>query len=227
MAKYFTEKTDESIKNYLESTDTQEKHRIFNDEIRPAFQMLVQSLIYTYKFYGLDDIETLKDDCLTNLYEMLPKYDPSRCSKGFSYFNVVAKNWFIQKTRERARGARLESELYYDLDHEMVRRDQSLVVAPREHEAEEKEFWVSLYTEMDVWKKKLTKDSEKKVLEAVVFLVQNPNLVSIYNKKAVYFYLRELTGLNTKQVVVNLKKMKSFYLKWRDAYHTDGDAETT
>ena len=33
----------------------------------------------------------------------------------------------------------------------------------------------------------------------------------IYNKKAIYLYLRELTGLNTKQIVNNLNKLRVKY----------------
>mgnify|MGYP001484470678 CR=1 FL=1 len=51
-------------------------------------------------------------------------------------------------------------------------------------------------------------------------LVENPIIedIEIFNKKAVYLYLRELTGLNTKQVVNNLNKLRekyrTFKTKW-------------
>ncbi len=225
MAHYFNKDTDASIRRFLESRLELEKHTIFDVEIRPVFEKLIESLIYTYGFFSIDDVDTLKKDCLTNLYEMLPKFDPNKGSKGFSYFNVIAKNWFIQKTREKNKRNRLESELYYDLDHEAVKHDPNFTASPHEDAVEEKEFWLSLYNEMDFWRGKLTKKGEKQVLEAVIFLMRNPDLVTIYNKKAVYLYLRELTGLNTKQVVVNLKKIKSMYEKWKDGYLTNGDSE--
>lgn len=33
------------------------------------------------------------------LFEVLHKFDVSRGSKAFSYFDIVAKHWFIQKTK--------------------------------------------------------------------------------------------------------------------------------
>ena len=37
--------------------------------------------------------------------------------------------------------------------------------------------------------------------------------IEIFNKKAIYLYLREITGLNTKQIVNSLKKFrKKYYL---------------
>jgi hypothetical protein len=42
-------------------------------------------------------------------------------------------------------------------------------------------------------------------------LLSSPDCIEIYNKKAIYFYIREITGLNTKQVVNNLNKMRVRY----------------
>lgn len=224
MPQYFTKDTDKSLARFIraDKEETAFKNQVFHDEIRPAFEKLIENLIYVYGFYNIDDVETLKKDCLANLYEMIPKFDPDKGAKGFSYFNVVAKNWFIQKSRERNKKMRLESELYYELDHEVAKGDPKFSSTPHEDVVEEREFWVKFYEQMEFWRDKLSKKSEKQVLEAVIFLMQNPDLVSIYNKKAVYLYLREMTGLNTKQVVVNLKKIKSLYLKWKDRYYTDG-----
>jgi predicted nuclease of restriction endonuclease-like RecB superfamily len=226
MAHYFTKDTDASIKSFLESTSELEKHAIFDTGIRPAFEKLIESQIFTYGFYSIDDPETLKRECLTNLYEMLPKFDPNRGTKGFSYFNVICKNWFIQKTREKLKRNKVESELFYDLDHEIVRRDPSFTAHPHEDMVEEQEFWVSLFTQLKFWKKKLTKESEIKILDAIIFLLENPDMVPIYNKKAVYVYLRDLTGLTTKQVVMNLKRIKLMYASWKDGYLESGEIET-
>jgi hypothetical protein len=154
---------------------------------------------------------------------MVPKYDISRGTKSFSYFNVIVKNWFIQKARERNKRDRVESELFYDLDHEAVRNDPSFIVSPHESILEERESWVKFCEAMDSWRERLVKKTERQVLQAVVFLLHNPDLVTIYNKKAVYLYLRELTGLNTKQVVMNLKKIKSLYEEWHEHYNEHGE----
>lgn len=229
MSDYFTSKTDEQIKQYIESNSLDEKHRIFNESIKPAFEKLIENLIYVYKFYSIDDVETLKREALGNLYEMLPKFDPNRGKKSFSYFNVVCKRWFIQKIREKDksyRGSATLSDGSIDIDHEALKNDPGFSMSPYEDEITEKEFWVSLHKNMDFWKKKLTKKTERQVLDAVIFILQNPHLVTIYNKKAIYLYLRDLTGLNTKQVVVNLKKIKSLYVKFKDEFDTHGYGES-
>ena len=226
MALYFTKDTDKALEKFLTSSDQNEKHQVFENEIRPAFEKLIENLIFVYSFFNIDDVETLKKECLTNLYEMIPKYNPARGTKGFSYFNVVAKNWFIHKTRELKKRNKLESDLYYDLDHEAVKKDPSLIVSPHEEFLEQKEWWLKFYEEIESWRDELTKKTEISVLEAIIFLMKNPDLVTIYSKKAVYLYLRELTGLNTKQVVVNLKKIKSLYDEWYDQYCETGETGT-
>ncbi len=55
------------------------------------------------------------------------------------------------------------------------------------------------------------KDNEKKVLSAVKILLDNVEEIEILNKKAVYLYLREITGLKTKQIVNTLNKMRERY----------------
>lgn len=225
MSNYFTKDTDRSIERFQVATTDQEKHVIFDQEIRPAFEKLIENLIFVYRFYNLGDVETLKRECLTDLYSTLPKFDSSKSanpdkdtSTSFSYFNMVAKNWFIAKSREASKKSKNESELFYDLDHEAVKNDPNFMVAPHEALVEDKEKWIEFYKAMESWKDDLKKKNERQVLDAIIFLLKNSELVSIYNKKAVYLYLRELTGLNTKQIVVNLKKIRGLYEEWYQEY---------
>ena len=59
------------------------------------------------------------------------------------------------------------------------------------------------------------KDNEKKVYEAVKIVLSSIEDIEIFNKKAVYLYLRELTGLNTKQIVNHLNKMRARYRNFK------------
>ena len=46
------------------------------------------------------------------------------------------------------------------------------------------------------------RENEVKTIQAIEILFSEANNIEIFNKKAIYLYLREITGLNTKQVVV-------------------------
>ena len=54
-----------------------------------------------------------------------------------------------------------------------------------------------------------------------MFLLQNPYLVTIYSKKAVYHYIREMTGLSVKQVNHNMNRLKELYLAFKRGFHGD------
>ena len=83
----------------------------------------------------------------------------------------------------------------------------------------EEEFWKFLWEEIDTWDTGNLKENEKKVLEAVKILLSNTDDIEIFNKKAIYLYLREITGLNTKQVVNNLNKLRTKYRNFKEKWN--------
>ena len=86
-------------------------------------------------------------------------------------------------------------------------------------ELEEKEFWMSLMTEIHSWRALKLKPNEESVLEAVITLMENIEKIEIFNKKAVYLYMREITGLNTKQIVSALNKMRERYRNFKKKWN--------
>tara|TARA_R100000664_G_C2651190_1_gene71751 strand:- start:31 stop:366 length:336 start_codon:yes stop_codon:yes gene_type:complete len=82
----------------------------------------------------------------------------------------------------------------------------------------ELEFWTSLNGEIDTWDSFMLKENEKKVLMAVRILLESADQIEIFNKKAIYLYLREITGLNTKQVVNNLNKLRKRYRTFKNKW---------
>ncbi len=230
MAQYFTKDTDLAIARFNESSESAEKNIIFQNAIRPAFQKLIENQIFIYGFYSVGDVDTLKDECLANLYEMIPKFKIERGTKGFSYFNVVCKNWFIHKSREKSKKNRIEESFDGEPSKGSdgwpnIHGDQSnLSTSSYEDVLQEKERLVKFYEEMESWRDCLERKTEVQVLEAVIFIMKHPDLVSIYNKKAVFLYIRDLTGLNTKQVVSNLKKIKSLYNDWNEKFSSTGES---
>tara|TARA_R110001592_G_scaffold61591_3_gene187724 strand:+ start:12113 stop:12664 length:552 start_codon:yes stop_codon:yes gene_type:complete len=180
---------------------------------------MVNKIIFTYKFNTLPNIDPLRDDCKVWLTTILDKYDPNKGSKAFSYFSVVTKNWFIHKVKTNSK--RLKRETSYEQIVETGGSDslgtQSDVIDYAE-KREEMEFWNCLLTQVDAWDTGSLKHNEKSVLEAVKVLLHNIEDIEIFNKKAVYLYLRELTGLNTKQVVNNLNKLREKYRVFKNKW---------
>ena len=206
---YFTKVHEEAIVQYAISNDIEERTHLYVTLIQPAFNEMVDKIVFTYKFTTLANIDLLRDDCKIWLTTILDKFDPEKGSKAFSYFSVITKNWFIHKVKKDAQ--RKRREIQFEELSKYVRSDHLLVEAEYEKVREKNEFWFHLGEEIKSWDTGNLKPNEKKVLEAVKVLLENTDNIEIFNKKAVYLYLRELTGLNTKQVVNCLNKMRAKY----------------
>jgi len=213
---YFTGVHQEAIVSYALSTDSKEREHLYVTLIGPAFSEMVDKIVYTYKFTNLPNIDDLRAECKIWLTTILNKFDPEKGSKAFSYFSVITKNWFIHKVKTNS--VRVKREVTFD-DSSKIKELSELVSHNTYVEDREKqEFWVQLGKETDSWKEEAVKPNEKKVVEAIQILLSEPDAIEIFNKKAIYLYLREITGLNTKQIVNSLNKVrvkyKNFKIEW-------------
>jgi len=219
---YFNNQTELSIVEFQKEPDIEKKKQIFLDSIQPAFSKLIENIIFVYNFHIIGNLDLLKNDCLSFLFENIYKFDSTKGHKAFSYFNVIAKNWFIQKVKTLKKSSKVNVEFDSDVIENLEKNNHEAVVFFYEDSLFKEEFLELLKEEVEKWRDKFNKSQEQKILEAIILLLNNPDLVSIYNKKAVYLYLREISGMNTKQVVTNLMKFKKKYLLFKKRYH-DGD----
>ena len=97
---YFTQDHEDAIVKYAQTNDIKIRTELYIQWIEPAFNEMVDKIIYTYKFTNLPNIDVLKDECKIWLTTILDKYDPNKGSKAFSYFSVITKNWFIHKVKK-------------------------------------------------------------------------------------------------------------------------------
>ena len=213
---YFTKVHENAIIENALTDSRGIRTKLYIELIGPAFDELVDKIVYTYKFHTLPNIDYLKDDCKLWLITILDKYDPERKSKAFSYFSVITKNWFIHKVKQNSK--RLKRDVQYEgLNGEEA--SQVLVTHNTyEKDREDMEFWTLLFKEIDGWEKLKLKENEKKVLDAIRILFNSIDEIEIFNKKAIYLYMREITGLNTKQIVNNLNKIRKRYRNFKNEW---------
>lgn len=204
---YFTKIHEEAIVKYATSVDKQEKSVLYVTLIQPAFNEMVDKIVFTYKFTTLPNIEDLKEECKIWLTTILDKFDISKGSKAFSYFSVITKNWFIHKVKKNSNGREVSLE---DISQEFE-EEHLFILNSYDDAREKKEFWLAFWNEISSWDVSSLKPNEKKVYEAIKLILKDPENIEIFNKKAIYLYIRELTGLSTKQIVLSLKKFKFKY----------------
>ena len=217
---YFTQVHEDAIVQYSNSEDLKERTELYVQFIQPAFNEMVDKIIFTYKFTNLPNIIQLRDECKVWLTMILDKYDPNKGSKAFSYFSVITKNWFIHKVKKNAKQSKREVD-FEDIPADL--ETKYLVVYDQyEPRREQEEFWKHLWEEINSWDTDKLKPNDQKVLEAVRILLNNSQDIEIFNKKAIYLYMREITGLNTKQIVNSLNKMRAKYRDFKGKWN-EGD----
>ena len=207
---------EDAIVQYAATQDLRVRTTLYKEFIQPVFHEMVDKIVYTYKFNNLPNVDCLKEECKIWLVTILDKFDPSKGYKAFSYFSVMTKNWFIQKTKKN------KSKLIREIEFENIHTLQEKLVVVNEyhHLREKQEFFLLLSVEVQKWKTMNLRTNELKVVEAIQILFEEKDNIEIFNKKAIYLYLREITGMNTKQIVNNLNKIrqryKTFKSKWDD-----------
>ncbi len=215
---YFTQVHEDAIIEYNSITDFKRKTELYETLIHPALDEMVDKIVYTYKFTSLPNISELQQDCKVMLVTILHKYDPSKGSKAFSYFSVITKNWFIAQVKKNAKKNKREISLENYLSMEKIGGTELYAEDEYYHIKEREEFMKLLKEEIESWDSVSMRPNEKKVYEAIKTLLDNADKLEIFNKKAIYLYLREITGLNTKQIVAQLSKMRIKYSDFKTRY---------
>jgi hypothetical protein len=174
---------------------------------------MVDKIVFTYKFTNLPNIDYLRDECKIWLVTILDKYDQSKGSKAFSYFSVITKNWFIHKVKQQQKKNRRE----IDFDNISKAYEEEFLSTTESYvsQRQESEFWELFFKEISSWDESQMKENDLKVYRAILILFESKEDIDIFNKKAIYLYLREITGLNTKKIVNSLKKFRKKYSNFK------------
>jgi len=213
---YFTKDHENAIVQYSNTDCIRERTELYVKWIQPAFDEMVDKIVFTYKFTNLPNCDVLRDECKIWLMTILDKFDPAKGSKAFSYFSVITKNWFIHKVKRQQK--RNKREIDYEniskrYEEEFLSTNESYLT-----HREEDEFWSSFYVELQSWDADNMKENDLKVYKAINILFESKEDIDIFNKKAIYLYLREITGLNTKQIVNSLKKFRKKYTSFKQGW---------
>ena len=219
---YFSAKHEKAIVKYAQTSDRKEREILYREWIEPVFEQMINKIVFTYKFNLLPNIDDLKMECKGWLTTVLDKFDPEKGSKAFSYFSVIIKNWFIHKVKKNT--DKIKRESYFEDLKKESEEPKLIIYNEYDEERTKEEYWDTLYAELVDWKQETNmKPNEKKVLQAVMILLENPDKIEIFNKKAIYLYIREITGLNTKQVASNLTSLKARYKIFKKSWLEDID----
>jgi hypothetical protein len=218
---YFTQDTEDAIVEYLAATDHYTRNKIYNERIQYAFHKLTENIIHTFKFYytDTDTIEELKHEVITFLLEKLHLYKPEK-GKAFSYFGTIAKRYLIVYNENNYK--KLQEKVDVDESDEeqmsLYENDKNI-----ENMLDGNGFMDQYIRYIDKYLFKLfPKKQDAQTADAIVELFRKRETLEIFNKKALYIYIREITDVSTPQITKIIKKLKLIYIQLYNEYYEHG-----
>ena len=144
----------------------------------------------------------VKHEVIAFLLEKLGKFNTGK-GKAFSYFSIVAKNYLIQNNNRHYKDLKNKAPLTV-LD---TRRDIPGEVTAQER-LEGLEVFIDRFAEYYDKRidSKFRNDRDKKIAGALLVLFRDRKNIEIFNKKALYIMIREMTNTKTQHItkVVNV-----------------------
>jgi len=218
---YFTQDTEDAIVEYLACDDSIERNFIYNERIEYAFYKLAENIIHTFKFYytDTDTIEELKHEVITFLLEKLHLYKPNK-GKAFSYFGTIAKRYLIVYNENNYKKLQEKANVDESDDEQMMLYENDRNI---ENAFNELGFMDQYTKYIDTHLFRLfPKKQDAQTADAIVELFRKRESLEIFNKKALYIYIREITDVSTPQITKIIKKLKTIYSQLYNEYYNNG-----
>jgi len=221
---YFTKETEEAILKYRNCTDPAERNRIYNEEIHYGFYKLVENIIHTFKFYytEVDNIEDLKYEVISFLLQKLDLYNQSK-GKAYSYFGTIAKRYLIIYNQKNYKKFLSKAEISNESGDEEELLDNPFIDNP-ESELDKLDVVEQFIKYVDDNLLDLfDKDEEMKIADAIIEIFKKRENIDIFNKKAVFIYVKEMTDCQSNTITKVIKKLKAIYKTILDEYLENSD----
>ena len=196
---YFTDETEDAIVRYNASNDFDERSKIYGDEIHYAFFKLTQNIIHTFKFYHteVDQLEHLQHEIITYLLSKIHLFDPSRGAKAYSYFGTIVKRWLI------LHNTKIYKKKISKVDAMELDKDDNF-----RYEGGEEYVKSDLDKYMDIFTAHVSenifelfpKGNDAQIADAILELFRKRENLEIFNKKALYIYIREMVDVKTPKI---------------------------
>ena len=182
---YFGTPVHDAIIEYNKSEDTGFRHKIYTEQIHPAFMKLAENIINTFKFsyfsYGFRD---LQEEVVSNLVLNMHKFDHNKGSKAFSYFSVVAKNYLILNNNANYKKLKIHDDIDVLYGHGQ-----------------------------DNIERLFPKSQDRDIAESILYLCRHKDNIDNFNKKAIYIMIREMTDVKTSKITQVTNTFRKVYPK--------------
>jgi hypothetical protein len=205
---YYTRIQDVAICAYNKSEHPAQREKIYRRFIYPAFLKLTENLINKVKpTYIKSTFADLQTDIVTYLTARLDKFNPEN-GKSYSYYTRTTFNYLIAENQK--------AYVKLKQDREPIDLDEQRNIPTEMHNDDMRvvmkyfmdEFIEHCYDNLNFI---FSNPTDIHVADSVLHLFETRENIENYNKKALYIYIRERTGLPTTNITRVVKTLKNLY----------------
>ena len=223
---YFTKETEKAIVSYNRSSDPEERSKLYEEKIHWAFYKLTENIIHTFKFYYTDGVENLEDlqhEIMVFLLSKIHKFDPTNGAKAYSYFGTIVKRWLIVYNQKNY-GKKINNISISDLNHysQLDTTDPSFITSKRVEEdvqtvIKHEEFSNMPHSKIPKeykYEDRLSlfpKGNDAMIADAILELFRKRDNIDVFNKKALYIYIREMVDVKTPKITKIANKLYGIF----------------
>tara|TARA_Y100000389_G_scaffold88061_1_gene84526 strand:- start:4497 stop:5201 length:705 start_codon:yes stop_codon:yes gene_type:complete len=208
---YFTQETEDYIVKYNNEPDSEIRSKIYETHIHYPFFKLTQNIIHTFKFYHteVENLEHLQHEIITFLLSKMHLFDPTRGAKAYSYFGTIVKRWLIlyntKNYKKKIKKVGVEvltgenSSHVYSQGDDKVKSDLDKYV----------DLFVTYTSEniLELFPKK----NDAQIADAILELFRKRESLEVFNKKALYIYIREMVDVKTPKITKIADKLHAIF----------------
>jgi len=223
---YFTDSTEQAVIRHNKETRPHMRERIYNEHIRTPFEKLAENIIHTFKFYYFDvSSEEVKNEVVSFLVMNMHKFTSGK-GKAFSYFSIVAKNYLILHNNNNYKKMKTHDKI------DVMDWDKSIQteISQKNTDQEFKEF---VHQMLEYWDNNMNvifrRQKDVRVADAVLHIFRIKGSIELFNKKALYILIREMTQSNTQHITRVINVMKKYQKGIYKEFQVNGfiDTKTT
>ena len=224
---YFTQETEDYIVKYNNLDpieDSAQRSKIYETHVHYAFFKLTQNIIHTFKFYHTEvsNLEHLQHEIITFLLSKIHLFDPTRGAKAYSYFGTIVKRWLIlyntKNYTKKIKKVGVEvltgenSTHVYTQGEEKIKSDLDKYV----------DIFVDHVSEniFELFPKK----NDAQIADAILELFRKRETLEVFNKKALYIYIREMVDVKTPKITKIADKLYGIFKEQYIFYLENGYA---
>ena len=238
---YFTKETEKAIVQYNRSSDPEERSELYQNHIHWPFYKLTENIIHTFKFYYTDGVENLEDlqhEIMVFLLSKIHLFNPENGAKAYSYFGTIVKRWLIVYNQKNY-GNKIKNISISDLNNysQLDISDPSFIVSKNRQDdidtvVEEEEFSSRNLNENKDYKHEdrlsmfidqyvqyctdriyilFPKGNDAAIADAILELFRKRDNIDVFNKKALYIYIREMVDVKTPKITKIANKLYAIF----------------